>query len=375
MTFLQTHFRREIQPLTQRCTSLTVVLLVFLVLASACDKKPNAAPPSPPATENRVEVLEVRPETIQETIASSAVATPHREYRVSMQISGMLAVQHVDRGDTVKKGEVLFELDSEAFQLRVKEREANLARAAARFTFRRKEQKRKAPLHEEGTLSETAWDQLQFDFALALAERDQARVALDQARRDLRLTTLRSAISGRVLERYHDPGEVLPEGSVLAWIVDSTEIIFEVGISDTELRHLRLKDVVEITIDAFPGRSFKGHVVRISGNANPQTGTFSVEVRVPNRQLEILPGMIGRIKLIGEMHRDRIVIPLMSVHQQGKDQVVYLVKENRVLRKPVRLGKILGDRVVIQEGIEAGSTVILISQRRLTEGNTVTIVK
>ncbi len=53
--------------------------------------------------------------------------------------------------------------------------------------------------------------------------------------------------------------------------------------------------------------------------------------------------------------------------------MVYIVEENHIFRKPVRLGKVLGDRVIIQEGIEVGSTVILMSQRRLAEGNTVKI--
>ncbi len=361
------------RPSIQKATCLGIALLVSLSLTYGCEEKPNASPP--PTAENRVEVFIVTPETVQETISSSAVAAPHMEYRVSMQISGMLAVQHVDRGDSVNKGDVLFEIDSEAFQLQVKDRKANLARATARLHFMGKEQKRKKSLYKEGTLSETAWDQHQFDLALARAERDQARVALDQSERDLRLTTLRSRLSGMVLERYHDPGEVLPEGTVLAWIVDSTEIIFEVGVSDTALRYLHLKDPVKITIDAFPVKFFKGHVVRISGNANPKTGTFAVEVKVPNRQLEILPGMIGRLKLLGETHRDQIVIPLMSVHQKLEGQVVYVVEGNRILKKPVHLGKVLGDRVVIQKGIEAGNTVILMSQRRLAEGNTVKIIK
>lgn len=372
-------FQKRLQQIrrlfTRKDAGPGIVLLIFLSLTSACGERSGIDPVSPPTKKNRVEVFEIKTETVQEIIASSAVAAPHLKYRVSMQVSGMLAAQHVDRGDKVNKGEILFEIDSEPFQLRVKERKANLERAAARLAFMSKERKRKESLHKEGTLSEMAWDQLQFDFALARAERDQARVALDQAERDLRLTTLRSTISGIVLERYHDPGEVIPEGTVLAWIVDSTEIIFEVGVSDMELRHLHPKDAVEITIDAFPSKSFKGHVALISGNANPKTGTFPVEVSVQNQNLEILPGMIGRLKLLGENQHNQIVIPLMSVHQEQDDQVVYVVENNHVVKKPVRLGKILGDRVVIQEGLKAGSTVILMSQRRLEAGNTVEIVK
>ncbi|MFQ5781249.1 MAG: efflux RND transporter periplasmic adaptor subunit, partial [Nitrospiria bacterium] len=340
-------------------TQLAVLMLIFLYGNAGCEKKPEASPPQ--KAPNHVEVLEVRPETFQETIVASAVATPHLEHRVSTQVSGMLTAQHVDRGDTVQKGTALFELEPEAFQYRVKERTANLVRAEARLKFMRKVRKRKEPLYKEGTLSETEWDQAQFELALARAERDQARVALDQAERDLRLTTLRSPISGIVLERYHDSGEVVPEGTVLARIVDPTQIIFEVGVSDLELRHLHLGDAVDITIDALPKRSMEGHVTQISGNARPETGTFPVEVTVVNPQLEILPGMVGRLNLPGEIHREQVLVPLMSVRQEKEGMVVYVMEGNRAVKKPVRLGKALGDRVLIREGIEAGSKVILMS--------------
>ncbi|MFQ5780290.1 MAG: efflux RND transporter periplasmic adaptor subunit [Nitrospiria bacterium] len=354
-------------------TRFAVLLLIFLCGVSGCGERPEAS--APPKAPNRVEVLEVRPETFQEVIVASAVATPHLEHRVSTQVSGMLTAQHVDRGDTVQNGTVLFELEPEAFQYRVKERAANLVRAEARLKFMGKEQKRKEPLYKEGTLSEMEWDQVQFELALARAGRDQARVALDQAKRDLRLTTLRSPISGIVLERYHDPGEVVPEGTVLARIVDPTQIIFEVGVSDLELRHLHLGDAVDITIDALPKRPMKGHITQISGNARPETGTFPVEVAVVNPQHEILPGMVGRLNLPGEIHREQILIPLMSVQQQPEGMVVYVMEGNRAVKKPVRLGKALGDRVLIREGIEAGSKVILMSQRRLVPGDAVEAIK
>ncbi|MBN4053192.1 efflux RND transporter periplasmic adaptor subunit [bacterium AH-315-L15] len=351
-----------------------VLLLLILFYGSAgCEKRPEASPP--PEIRNRVEVLEARPETFQEIIAVSAVAKPGLEYRLSTQISGMLMTQHVNRGESVQKGTLLFEIDPEKFQLRVKERTANLAGATARLKFMGKERKRKEPLRKDGTLSGTAWDQLQFDLALARAETDQARVALKQAERELRLTVLHSPISGIVLERYHDPGEVIPEGTVLAWIVDPTETIFEVGVSDLELRHLHLGDPVNITVDALPKKTFKGHITQISGNARPETGTFPVEVTVANRRLEILPGMIGRLNLSGEKHLNRILVPLMSIHQKPEGKVVYLAEGGRALKKPVRLGKVLGDRVVIQEGIEAGSRIILMSQRRLETGKPVEITK
>ena len=345
--------------------------LVSLTLS--CGQKPEASPVM--TSPVQVEVLEVKPETLQETVVASATAEAAVEHRVSVEVGGVLKAQHVDRGDQVKKGEVLFEIGPEEFQLRVKERTANLDRAEAHLRFMEQELKRKGPLYKDKTLSEAQWDKFQFDLATAQAERDQARVAFEQAERDLRLTTIRSPIRGIVLERYHEAGEVIPRGTVLAWIVDTSRIIFNIGLSDRELASIHRKDRVDVRVDAMPDQIYPGEVTRISGNADPRTGTFPVEISVGNPKFRILSGMVGRVELPGMIHRDRIIIPLMAVQQQLEGTVVYTVEDNRALKKRVRLGKVLGDRVLVLEGIEAGEQLVLVGQGRLKPGDWVEMIE
>ncbi|HEY5648141.1 MAG TPA: efflux RND transporter periplasmic adaptor subunit, partial [Nitrospiria bacterium] len=343
------------------------------LLAGGCGRNEAASPTEKQAVP--VEVLEVHPEPFRETVASSAVAQAHEEYRVSAQVDGMLLEQNVDRGDRVTKDQVLFRFDPEPFDLRVRERSAVLAQAESRLKFIKQEFSRKEPLFRNNTLSEAQWDKVQFDLSLAEAERDQARVALEQAERDLRLSTVRSPVIGQVLERYHETGEVLPRGTALARIVDSSRIILEVGLSDRELIHIKKGNRIPVRVDAFPERAFSGEVTRISPNANPSTGSFPVEITVSNPRLEILPGMVARVDLPGEEDPARILIPLMAVRQQPGGAVVFVVEEGRAVQRLVTLGRIMGDRVHVVEGIVDADQIVLLGQGRIESGDRVNVIR
>lgn len=323
---------------------------------------------------SRVEVLKIRPETLRETILTAGVARGMKEYRISTQVGGMLRVHYKDRGDMVAKGEVLFEIDSEEFQLLVRERAANLERARARLKFMEQEKERKEHLYRAGNLSEDQWDQLLMNLNLARAERDQALVGLEQAERNLRLTVIRSPADGMILERFHEDGEVVPPGTVLARIVDIKRIIFEVGLSDLDLKYIRTGMPATVTVDAIPGRTFKGEITLISGNANPSSGTFPVEITINNPKKEVLPGFVGRIELPGPVHEGKIIIPLGSINTEFEIPYVYVVEQDRAVKRIVKLGRVMGERVVIEKGLHMDDYLIIVGQSKLKPGEPVEIV-
>ncbi len=349
-----------------------VIAAGLFALTAGCGKKPEAK--APPKVPIQVEVLEAKPETFRETIVASAVAEAKVEYRVSAEVGGVLKIQHVDQGDNVKKGALLFEIDPEEFQLKVRERAASLDRTEAYLKFMEQELERKEPLYKDKMLSQAQWDKFQLDLSTARAERDQALVAFEQAGRDLRLTMIKSPITGSVLERYREAGEVIQKGAVLAWIVDASHVVFEIGLSDRELINIHHGDRVDVSIDALRNQTFQGKVTRISGNANPKTGTFPIEVTIANSGFQILPGMVGRVELPGKVHSKRTIIPLMAVQQQLEGMIVYVVEKGRAMKRLVVLGKVLGDRVVVIEGIKTGEQIVLVGQGRLESGDPVTVI-
>lgn len=349
-----------------------MILWAFFFTLVGCEEKQEILVPAKAPI--RVEVLEVKSSTFQESIVASGVASASVEHRVSTRVNGMLKARYVDRGDKVSKGQVIFEIDAEEFQLRLKDKTANLASFEARLRYSEKELKRQSSLFEDGTVSQAQWDRLQFDLETALSQRDQAAVALEQAKRGLRLTKVRSPISGLVLERYRESGEVISTGTVLAWVVNTAKIRLEIGLSDQELAHVHPGDTVKVWIDALETQAFEGEISQISGNANPKIGTFPVEVTVENQGLKILPGMVGRLEISGEIHRDKIIIPLMAVKQGLEGSFVFLEKEGQIEKRNIKLGKILAPRVLIKTGLEAGDRIILVHPGRLKEGDPVEVI-
>ncbi len=346
--------------------------LLIIFFLPACGKSGSREADRSPI---EVEVLKISPRIFQETIVASGVAKAKYEYRVSAQVGGMLKVHYKDRGDRVKKGEVLFRIDPEEYEIMVQERKANLEQAGARLKLLEKEKKRKEELYKAGHLSKDMWDQILTNLKLAKARYDQALAGLKEARRNLRLTVIKSPVNGIVLERFHEDGEVIPPGTLLARVMDIRRIVFDIGLSDRDLRYVKAGDKATVTIDAIPGRVFEGIVTKISGNANPARGNFPVEITVRNRDDKILPGFIGRITLKGPLHRDKVIIPLSSINKEFGIPYVYTVEKGHAVKKVVKPGKVIGDRIIVEDGLNPGEYLVIVGQSKLKSGEPVNIVK
>ncbi len=350
------------------------ILMLLAVLLANCDTRRTEFHGNQETTV-KVEVKVLSPESFQETILSYSIATPKVEHVITAQVGGMLVNHHADRGDRVSKGMILFEMDREKFGLHLREQKALLEKSKARAIFMEKEMKRQEPLYKSGAISQETWDRLLLDLATAHAELDFAVATLKEAERDLRLSRIRSPIDGILIQRYLKDGEMVREGTALAVTADISEIIFAAGLSDRELQHVARGDKVDVVIDAFPEKVFDGVVTRISGSSDSERGTFPIEVTVQNRDLRILPGMVGRVKLPGKVYSDKFIVPLTSIQYQEGGAIVYVVENGKAVKRPVTLGKVLGGRVIVDGNLRPGDLMVVVGQGSLAPGIQVKIAK
>jgi multidrug efflux pump subunit AcrA (membrane-fusion protein) len=108
-------------------------------------------------------------------------------------------------------------------------------------------------------------------------------------------------------------------------------------------------------------------------NVASETGTFPVEVVIQNPSLKLLPGMIARSSIPGEVHGGLVLVPQISLKKHFGSPVVFLESEGRAVRRPVRLGNVYGERIEIIEGISEGDHVITTGLGDLREGDRVSI--
>jgi RND family efflux transporter MFP subunit len=156
--------------------------------------------------------------------------------------------------------------------------------------------------------------------------------------------------------------------------------VVRAALADRDVVRVDIGDAASLEFDAFPGRVFEGRVSRIASSADPQTGTFEVEIEVAPRGARFARGLVARVMIaLGDPGGDReqSVVPIAAiVEASGSDATVYLLDpaEGVVRRRQIMVGEIVGERVVVVSGLEPGQRVVTDGAAWLTDGRTVRVI-
>jgi RND family efflux transporter MFP subunit len=148
---------------------------------------------------------------------------------------------------------------------------------------------------------------------------------------------------------------------------------------DRDVVRANIDDDATVTFDAFPGREFAGRVARIASSADPQTGTFEVEVELANGDARFARGLVAKVALTlaaAAGDTERTVVPLTAVVEaNGASATIYVldVGAGVARRRQVTVGSIVGERVTVIAGLEPGEQVITDGAAWLTDGRAVRV--
>jgi len=345
-------------------------LLVVAFVAVGCGRQ-GTERPSATQDAKPVEIMEIERITIAEKYEHSGILRAHREVKLSNEVSGVITHYLVDKGSRVKKGELLVSIDDDDYRRKVEEMEARLERASAIRKNAEREYKRKESLHGSSVISASALDKEYLNCQTAKADERLSRVLLDQARDDYEKTKIVSPFNGIVLEKYREVGELVPSATILLQVADYSKLELELGISEKDIVHVRQDADVEVVVDQFADQVFTGTINYGGVNVESETVTFPLEVIIQNPHLKLLPGMIARSLIAGEVHNGLILIPQTSLKKHFGNPVVFLEKDGQAARCPVTLGEVYGEKIEILEGISEGNRLITIGLIDLRDGDLV----
>jgi RND family efflux transporter MFP subunit len=155
-----------------------------------------------------------------------------------------------------------------------------------------------------------------------------------------------------------------------------TPVKILVGISETDYTRVKKGDVVSITADALPGRTFEGKVNRLYPTIDPATHTFKAEVVVPNTDRVLRPGMYARVTVNFGTRRSVIVPDKALVKQEGTGtRFIYVLRaDNTVGYLPVTVGRHMGQEYEVLSGLEEGARVVVKGQALLRDGVKVNVL-
>jgi RND family efflux transporter MFP subunit len=347
-------------------TRLIFPLAIAGLLLAACGREPSSQPAAP-GDAAPVHATPVESVQLQASVRSVGILEPRDEMRLSFKVGGVVDTVSVDVGDRVERGQLLATIKRAEVDAAT-----NQASEAAEKARRDLERGRRLQADEVATE-----EQVQ-DLATAYSV---ARSNLEAARFNARYASIEAPQDAVVLRRLADPSELVQPGqTVLVLGGTSGGWLIRCALADRDAVRVNAGDLATVSFDAFPGREFAGRVTRIGSSADPQTGTFDVEIAVLPDGARFARGLVGKVSLAvsdASQAQPQVVVPLTSiVEANGKEAVVYVLdtQQGVARRRQVTVGSITGDRVVIATGLRAGELVISDGAAWLTDGKPVHVV-
>jgi membrane fusion protein (multidrug efflux system) len=292
-------------------------------------------------------------ERIATELSALGTARANEAVEITSKTSNLVTAVHFRDGDFVKRGTVLVELDSNQAR-------ADLAEAEAAHVESMSQVNRSRDLLATKIISEAQFEQLE-----AVMKGNSARVAAARARLDD--TVIRAPFDGRVGLRRVSVGSLVNPGTVITTLDDTSSIKVDFAVPENFLASLREGLNVTVTTAAFPEREFTGRVTSVDSRIDPVTRSVTVRAVLPNPQGLLKPGMFLNVRLMRD-ERDTLMIPEAALVPEQSRQFVFVVENDRAIRREVRIGRREPGRVEILAGLEAGDSVVVEGTQKVRDG-------
>ena len=308
--------------------------------------------------------IPVKAEVVQIGEISSYIQTharleAERWVSVIARTQGMVEELLVEEGDRVRKGAVLVRLDKVQLSLNLKQARVALDDARATHT-------RRKALYERQMVSEEEYEG-------ARNQLENTEVALEEARLNLAYTDIKAPISGTVMLRRIELGDLVRSNDEVFAVADLEPLLTKIRIPEKRMSQVRAGQEARVDIDALPDRSFGARVRMINPGVDPQSGTVKVTLEVPSLEGLLKPGMFTTVRIITDIHRHALIIPKKALVLETDEDDVFVVEAGsagqvRANRVRVELGYVDGNRVEVLSGLRPGASVITVGQEGLKDG-------
>ena len=302
---------------------------------------------------------------------------PIAQADVAAKTVGYLDAVLVDRGDEVKKGQLVALVRPSDLPDQLAAARGVLLQAEAAAVLARANKERAERLAPSGVVSQ---QELQSNVTgAAAAEASLAAAQANVSALAVRLGEMRieSPLDGVVSDRKLDPGPLVgpTSGSGAILTVERIDTLrFFISVNEREVSGLRVGQEAYVELDAFPGKKYAGKVVRISPSFDPVTRTLDAEVHLKNPG-ELRSGMYGRAAIVTALHRDALVVQASSTQVSNGEYVVFVVKGDKVKRTTIAVGVDGGTWLEVLSGLVRGDEVVTAGADVLSDGSTVRVQK
>ena len=323
------------------------------------------------------EVLTTEPVELHQTLALSGSLRAVQQAIVKARLAADVREVVAREGEAVKAGQVLVRMDATEYQARVEQARGNLNATLAQRDIANKTRDNNRALLEKGFISRNAFDNAASQLAVAEANVEAARGALDQVKKLLNDTVIRAPITGLIASRSVQPGEKVSPDNRLLEIVNLDLMEMEASVPTNDIARVVVRQQVRLRIEGLPD-AFSGRVTRINPATQPGSRSILVYVQIANPQHILRVGMFAEAQLSLLTKTNVLALPQSAIHKDSNGATVYVIDNGKLLKAPVTLG-IEGRSgetplVEISGGLAFGAQVVRSDMGNLLQGTAVRVV-
>ena len=340
--------------------------------------------------------------TVENTVTATGTIEPVETVEVGTQVSGKVEKIYVDFNDVVKKGQLMAELDKQTLNQSLSRAKASLTSSQSQLNYAKLSYERTKQLYEANAATLAAYQEAQNTYTQAQMSMKNAQASYDQARVDLAYAEIYSPIDGIVLDRAVEVGQTVAASfstpTLFTLANDLTKMQVEADVDEADIGQVKAGQRVTFTVDAYMDDVFEGTVnqIRMKPTTTSNVVTYTVIIEAPNPDQKLFPGMTASVTIVTEEERglavpaeafnftpDEAVLkairkadkpegqrpeppqgerPQMDKSSATSHSVVWLKKGADMMPRPVKVGMSDGAYKIIEQGVQAGDSVVLSAQ-------------
>ena len=348
----------------------------------------------------------VKEYTVENTVTATGTIEPVETVEVGTQVSGKVEKIYVDFNDVVKKGQLLAELDKLTLNQNVSRAKASLTSAESQLNYAKLTFERTQQLYEANAATLAAYQEAQNSYTQAQMSKKNAQAAYDQALVDLSYAEIYSPIDGVVLDRAVEVGQTVAASfstpTLFTLANDLTKMQVEADVDEADIGQVKVGQRVTFTVDAYMEDNFEGTVsqIRMKPTTTSNVVTYTVIIDAPNPDQKLFPGMTASVTIVTEEQTglavpaeafnftpDEQVLkalrknhdkpdesqrlqgempqgerPQMQGQGSGSHNMVWVKKGDDMMPCPVKAGMSDGAYRIVEQGLQAGDSVVLSAQ-------------
>lgn len=294
---------------------------------------------------------------------------PDQKASLSSRIMGYIKTLDVKVGEKVKRGDLLFSVDSTDVNSQIQQAESGYNQAVAALKDAKLDFDRFSKLFAEDSVSKQQFDKISLQYQVAQQNLSAAQSGLTQAKAQLNYAYVKAPFDGVVVEKMANAGDLAAPGSPIVMIENHSSLSVQTEVAEDLFAVLRAGDEADILMDGQAG-VVKGTIYTLVSAANPKTRTHTVKMSLPEMNT-INSGTFARISFKrGE--RQTILIPGPAVIVRAGIQGVFVVQNDQAYFRMVRTGQVIDGQVEIQAGLNLGDEIVIEGNQSLLNGDKVT---